>query len=559
MDSRGADGSLCGKLAYDIIGGYDMDATAPYPSAQEMQTETVSPQARPVPVQKRLVLVNAGSAVVGQLVHVGLLVWLQQYLLARVPLAEYAVYPVVLAPMLLVPLLVNGITLGVGRFVVLHLNAGDGRGVTEVASAALPFAWGLAALVALAGGAVLPSAAPLLGIGADHAGPATLMLGLLLGLAVVRIAAAPLTVGPFVRQRFVLQSALVLGTQAVRVLLVVGLLLGLGPRVLWVVVGTVIAELIGLVAVVAVTRRLVPGLTFRRALWRRDRATRVVAFGGWSVVKDLAMVLRRAAVPVLLLRLAGPFHVACYHLGALVMHQIEVLLAHAMQPLVPPLVAVHAGGETARLRSLYLRGSRYGLWLAFLLVVPLVLYREELTVRYVGTGFLPAGTTMALLVLHLPLRLGNAMLLPLAPATGNLRPWARAALATQVAAVTLMGLAVAGGHGATGAAWASLAVTAVAQPLLHWPIGRRLAGASFADWLKDAVLPALPPLVAGGAAWIVLRAWLLPRTWPALIGCIAAGALVYLAVLTACSLKEVDRGDLRVLVRALRGRSGAEP
>ncbi len=509
-----------------------------------------------VAVQKRVILVNAASAVAAQGASLVLLIWLQRYLLSRVDVAEYALYPIVLAPMLLVPLLVSTLTGAAGRYVVERWSVDDGSGVTEIVSTALPLAIGLAAVLGALGASLVVGIDSVLEIEPALVGDARMMLSLLLGLAVLRVATAPLTVGPFVRQRFVLDSVIVLGTQVLRLVLVFALLVLVDARVLWVVVGTVAAEAIGWIASLVVSRRLVPELVFRRGAIRWREASRLASFGSWSFAQGAAMAVRRASAPIVLNRLAGSIDVACFHLGALVLAQLQQFVAIGIQPLLPPLVALHANNERARLQSVYLRGSRYGLWIALFFATPLVLFREPLVVLYVGEEFIDAAAAMALLVLHLPFRLGNVMLRPLAAATDNVRPMALAALCIHGAAVLLMAIVVAAGHGAVGAALASFVVTAAGQPLIMWRLGRRIAGVSLGEWTKAAVVPALLPTAAGAAAWLTLRAAASPATWASLAACILSGAIVFVLVLLAIGLTDADRRDLAAAVRALAGRRG---
>ncbi|MFG0318519.1 MAG: hypothetical protein ACF8XB_14690 [Planctomycetota bacterium JB042] len=509
-----------------------------------------------VPVRKRIVLINAAASVGGQVANVVLLVWLQRYLLRNVAVEEYALYPVVLAPMLLLPLVTSTLTGAVGRFAVERLSRGDPRGVTEVVSTALPLSLLLAAAAATLGSVVIAGAGPLLGVGPEHLPDARRMLGLLLALAVLRIALSPLTVGPFVTQRFLLDSLLTLGTQLARLALVFSLLVLVEARVLWVVVGTVAAEAAGLAASLVVSRRLVPELRFRRALVRREGAPRLAAFGGWSMARGASMAVRRAAVPVLLNRLGTALDVACFHLGSLVMVQLQMLVALAVQPLGPPMVALHARSDRTRLRALYLRGSRYGFWVAFLFATPLVVLREELVVLYVGPEFADAATAMALLVMHLPLRLGNVLLMPLAPATDNLRPMAIASCVLHGSAVVAMAAAAALGGGAIGAAAASLAVSAIGQPLLMWPLARRIVDLPLGEWVRRALVPSVGPTLLGLAAWAALREAIAPSSWLEVGLVLAGGAAVYVGTLLVVGLTEPDRADLRAAARALLRRDG---
>lgn len=87
-----------------------------------------------VEISKQLVLVNAASSVVVRVVNISVLVWLQQYLLKRISAEKYALYPVLGAAIVFLPLLMGVLTSGLGRYIVEAYAKGDERGVTQIVS-----------------------------------------------------------------------------------------------------------------------------------------------------------------------------------------------------------------------------------------------------------------------------------------------------------------------------------------------------------------------------------------------------------------------------------------
>ncbi len=503
-----------------------------------------------IPISKRLVLINSTSRVLAELTNVGVLIWLQQHLLARIDPEEYALYPVVMAPFVLVPLFIMILTGGLGRFLVEAYASGDRRRITEIVSTIFP-------LLVLAGLAIVLFAALLawqvdrvLTIPTDRVSDARWMLMLPAVAVAFRVSSTAFALGIIVRQRFVLDSAIRLATQLGRL----GGLLCLfwlgGTRILWVVVSATVVDTCIEVVRILISRRLVPELIFRRAHIQRRIAAQVTSFGRWAFVEQLANVLRTGANPIILNRLASPLDVSCFYLGSLVLYQIQAFTQLAAGTLMPALVAMVTRGNRSGIRQLYLRAGRYGMWIALLVACPLIIFRVELVTLYVGERYLDAATVMALLILLLPITYANLLMNHIAHAQGNIRATALLSLTVQVIALVLT-LYLVGqlGMGSVGSALAAIVVAGSLEPLLGWRLGRRIAGVSLLDWLRESVVPGVLPGLAGAAAWHSLRAVATPATWGELALCGVGGTLAYLAILLIFCLRQEDRDDLRSLRR----------
>jgi len=508
-----------------------------------------------ISISKRVILLNSACVVTAQVLNVGILVWLQQFLLARIDVEEYALYPIVLAPMIVVNLVAAALTRSAGRFVVEQVEHHNRAGISEVVSTMLPTALLLAGLLALAGATSVAQLEHLLDIRTEDLGEARLMVALLTALGVCQVGATPFVVGPLVRQRFGLQGAIMLATQVLRAILIVGLLQVIDVRVLWVIVATTVAELAGLVALLLVSMRLIPELRFKFASIRWRSLRRYASFGGWSFVHEAASAVRGCVVPLILNRAATPSDVTYFYLGSLAPQNTAMLARTAVGPLATPLIALHLRAGASSLRSVYVRSSRYALWLATFIALPLIIYRNELITLSLGRAFLPVTTVMTLLLTVMLLRLGNLMLPDLSEAREKMRSLAAASVIHQSLALALTAYLVVARHqGAVGAAAALLIVTAFLQPTVMWTLGRRRAGVSLAEWIRYSVIPAAKPAVAGGVVWLLLRWHFEPSSWLMLGACVAGGATAFFLCLFAFSLQDADRKDLATAVRALARR-----
>jgi len=221
--------------------------------------------------------------------------------------------------------------------------------------------------------------------------------------------------------------------------------------------------------------------------------------------------------------------------------------------LQPPLTAMHATDDRAGMRWAYLRGGRYALWVALLLVVPLIVFRHEVITLYIGTNYERAATVMALLLVRVPIRYGNYMMGLLATATAQLRPVAIRMMANQLVGIGLtLYLVGALRQGAVGSAMAALIVTAAAQPLWMWRLGWRMADVTPRQWLRETIRPGLLPGFVAATVWMGLKLFVMPTTWPMIGCCVLGGASCYAVVLLAFCLEPDERRFRNHMMRKAR-------
>ena len=77
-----------------------------------------------VPPRKLRVLVNSASGIGTVLVNVIFVFWLYQYLLARVPAEEFAIYPLISMLLLLVPFIISSYASALSRSVITAYSEG---------------------------------------------------------------------------------------------------------------------------------------------------------------------------------------------------------------------------------------------------------------------------------------------------------------------------------------------------------------------------------------------------------------------------------------------------
>jgi hypothetical protein len=222
-------------------------------------------------------------------------------------------------------------------------------------------------------------------------------------------------------------------------------------------------------------------------------------------------------------------------------------------PLYPVATGMHAVGAKVRIRSLYLRGGRIGLWAALLVALPAAIYAETIVRLYVGAGYAEAAAVMVLSLAWLPVVNGSYMAWQVSIATGRVRSMGLFALITQ--AIVIVGTyCVAGrfGWGATGVSLVLFAVGVLSAPVALWPLGLRLAEVDFSTWARQTLIPGLAPGCVAAVVWLGLDILWGPDTWSDLGLCTLIGAVCYMGVLLSCCLEFQDRRDLSTMAARIR-------
>jgi O-antigen/teichoic acid export membrane protein len=308
-----------------------------------------SPDHRHVTVSQRLVAINAASSLVARLLNVTVLLWMYQYLLTRISPEEFAVYPVVTAVMVFAPLFFSLFTGGVSRHIIEAYAVGQTRRVAEIVSSILPLLGAASAAFLLIGLVGTAFVEDILKIAPGMEDDARLMLFLLVVSYALQMAMLPFTMGFHVRQRFVELNIIGVLRDLLRIALLLALLVGIGPSVLWVVVASVIAEQAHLAAVVVRSRQLVPEARFDSELFRWATARELVSFGLWTTVGQLANIIAASAGVLILNAYGSALDVTVYHLAATAFRQIQSVIVSAASPLLPALTAMHSLADRARL------------------------------------------------------------------------------------------------------------------------------------------------------------------------------------------------------------------
>jgi len=512
-----------------------------------------------IEISKRLVLINSVSSLAARLINVGVLVWLNQYLLREISPEEYALYPVVMSVIIFVPLATSILTSGVARYCVEAKAQSDNERVTAIVSTIMPLLLSVSLLLLVLGAIFAWKIDSVLKIPTDRLFDAQLMMGLLVASLVVRLPLVPLSAGFFITQKMVLANMIRVGSEFLRIAVLFALLFGLSTRVIWVVVAAVTADCLRGAVTQFISRRLVPELRFRIRTIRWELARELVSFGAWRFLSQLADRLRSHADVLILNQLATPVDVTSYHVGSLPRRQLGDTIAQGSMSMVPPLTALHAQQKIGALRHAYLRGGRLALWLALAVAVPAMVFCREIMHLYLDGKYPAAATVMVLLLAAFPIGYGHFMLPRMVTATASVKAFALRTIVAQSCNIGLtLYLVGALGMGAVGSALSTLVVTAFLNPILMWPLGMRLAQIRFPVWMRRTMLPGLLPGVVTLGVCLLLQRWWGAASWGDLGICVALSLITY-GLVTMVVLPAEDRADLSRVIAALRSKLKIRP
>lgn len=496
-------------------------------------------------VSKRLVAINSASSVAAKLINMTALLWMYQYLLRRIPAEEFAVLPVVTAVMVLAPLFFSLFTGGISRYVIEAYARGEFEQVSRVVSSIFPPLAVMAAVFMTVGGIFAFNIEKVLNIAPQMVSDARIMMALLVATFSLQMLALPFGTGFNVRQRFVELNFLEIGRDIIRILLLLMLLFGIGPQVLWVVVATAISETVYIGIKVFRSCRMVPELLFRPALFSWGQAQELMNFGFWTTIGSLGGVMYTNAATILLNLFGTPVEVTSYYIGSTFYRQLDATIALASEPLRPAITAMHALKDNQRLGRTVFRGGRYATWVAMAVATPLAIYASNFIELYLGDGYPMAALVIIGFMAIFPFTKPTALLGITAMATGRVKAFFLPAFMFQLAGLGLMMLFTVHMHmGVLGVVIPLAAITIASQLFYYWSLCIKLTGMRHHDFLKLVLYPGFTPAVIGAAAWITLKMYFQPDSWASLILCAGLGLLVYITVLIGLCLDNHERAEV---------------
>ena len=457
--------------------------------------------------------------------------------------------------MVFVPPLTMVLTSGLARDTMEAHTANDDRRVTEITSTMFPVLSAAGLCLILSGLVAVKYLGSILNIAPAQLSEARLMTLLMFGSLMLRLILVPFGVGLYVRQKFVLANTLVMVQTVIRVLLLFVLLLGVGPRVLWVVVATIAADVVIALVTTVLSVQALPALKFRFDCIRWSLLSNLLTFGFWNMISSLGVLIRKSSDMLILNRFASPIDVDSFQLASLTDNQIDAALGKLGEPVGPHLVALHTNGARTAMQEIYVRGGRYCLWAALFVATPLIAFRQQLWSHYLGSRFEVYRDVPIVMVLLLARYWFECPICLIGMAAYAMQRMRALSLLVTAYALTNVVITVYFVHflhmGAIGSASGTLISVVLWVPLVMWKFSLNLLGMEFGEWFKATVLRGtLPSLVAGlfAGGW---NYWLQPDSIPELLFAAGIVSVVYVLAIFLFCLDPDEYRELKYLFAKL--------
>jgi O-antigen/teichoic acid export membrane protein len=455
----------------------------------------------PNPVARRLLI----GAVTNWLAFAATLLvgfFLTPYMVRKLGDGPYGVWAFVESVLAYFTLFDLGIAACVVRFVARFHASGDRDELNHLVSTCLALFLGLGLLLFMVGAGLVPLLlSSLQAAGVPEGEVVAFALLMLANLAMT----LPLSLFPSILdglERFALKSAIRISVLIVRTIGTV-LLLEQRPSLLNLGILLAVCNLLEHALFAGLSLRALPNLRFGRRFVDRATLRRVK---GYSLDAFLAMVAGRACIQsgVLIVgALLGAAPVTYFAIAMRLVEFAKALLRSATNTLTPAISALEAAGDVDAIRRMFLRGTRWVLYLILPIQLGLIVFGRSFLTTWLGDALYAEHCYPALVILSatLSLVIAQSVASRVLYGTGRLQIFARMALGEAVANVGLS-LALAPRYGLIGV---SIGVAVPNLLMCLWVIGytARGLGVSRRSYIGGAWLR---PLIA---ATVPLAVWLL--------------------------------------------------
>jgi O-antigen/teichoic acid export membrane protein len=293
-------------------------------------------------------------------------------------------------------------------------------------------------------------------------------------------------------------------------------------------------------------RRLGLPYRYRRGGFAPERARSLAPTAGWLLVIELSSLVIYGLDRVVLGLLASPSAIGLYE-GPVRAHNVIYALSQSVGVTTLPVAAAYvAAGDTARMRDLVLRGSRYTLALFVPLAVTAMAMAAPALDVWLGPRFRDAAPALTIIVSYWLLYGALAVTPNFLVGAGRARQVG--SVVVGIAALNLaLSLALTPSLGVKGPAIGTAAAYVVFFPLML-RIGLAAGGVSLAELARAAWVPAYALGAVLGAVMVALRLALDPHGTVVVIALVVAGPLAYWAAYVLLVLDGSERALVRSLV-----------
>jgi stage V sporulation protein B len=495
----------------------------------------------------RRLVANAAANFVGQAILLALAFFATPYIVGRFGASRYGVLVLVLSFVSLLSLFQMGFNSGLVKYLSATIANNDSRETELYLRTALALYLVIGVAVAFALGATAQWS-----VTRFFQVPAALRREAEFGLCLAAIAFAFRFVAevfnavPIAAQRFDIVNGLFVGSEVVRIAGSVATVY-LGFLIKGVLAVVIFSSVLFLVGNIVAAKTLLPRLRLRPAISSKHLRD-LIHFSKFAALSQAASRIGNGLDSMIIAHLLPVAFVAFYVVPSTLCLKIWTLVGNVTSVTFPAASSPAIGNDPARLKELYLRGSKMVFALAGLPALCFCLLSRPLLANWINPTFAHEGAT-ALEFLSLAVWINCLMHIPDAISNGLGRPWIPAGfnLAETALKFTLFFVLIPS-FGVAGAAAGYLLTEILLAP---WFVGtvNRILGVDWRTLLLRAYAPSFLPIAGAALVLVVWRSHI--HTIADLLLALGCASAIYLTLALSLTL---DRKE-RAACFALAGRS----
>jgi O-antigen/teichoic acid export membrane protein len=424
------------------------------------------------------------------------------------------------------------------KFIANYRARLDAEGLNEIVSTLFVVFAVIGLIVMIAGGVVAYNLSALFNLSPEEASTGRqVMLIISLYVAI----GFPLSVfGGVVNgfQRNHLNSYIAIATVIVVAVVNVAVLTA-GYDLVTLVASTTIVRILAYVGYRANAYRAFPRLSLRPRHFKSKRLREVTGFSSYILLIDIANKLNYSTdIPVIGV-LIGPSAVAVWAVAQRLITATQDMTTQVSGNLFPVVTDMAALGETARLREVFLQGTR----ISYAMVIPvatiLALVADHLVLSWVGQGFSESVNVIWILAAAVIIRVGNSTATTILKGAGEHSFLTKSYVAV---AVTNLSLSIALGWslGLIGIALGTLVPLAIVSIFLLFPRACRRVEISQIDAFRHGIWPSIWPIIPVVAVIVIVRNYLEPSLINVAFQAVGGG-LLYMIVFLWLAISRTER------------------
>ena len=273
--------------------------------------------------------------------------------------------------------------------------------------------------------------------------------------------------------------------------------------------------------------RVFPGLALDWKLFRRERLREVSAFSVYMLALDAAYKVNYASDVMVIGAMLGAPAVALWA-PAQRLTEVALRLSNQLsEALFAVVVDCDASQRAARLRKVFVEGTRLSLATVLPVAGGLVLLAHPLLMAWIGPRFTTTAIVVQLLAWVVIVRVGCSTASIVLKGAG-LHDRLTALIGVMAFANLALSLALVGPFGLVGVALGTAIPVTLIAAFGMFPAACRRVEVSFAEIFREALWPALWPAIIAAAVLAASRTRI-PTTLPAVALQFVVGAVVYFA------------------------------